>query len=960
MNICTYNTRTINDLNPESLNIMLRELQYINWDIVGFSETKCKENNITTVDKTGHRLFLSGNETSRSNGVGFLVKKKLIPLVNDYKAISDRLAVLTLKTKFCNITLIQCYFPTSITPDESILALYDEIELIIQAIPKRDYLYIMGDFNCKVGGLHINYPDAVGKYTTGLNNNRGILLAEFCTRNNLTITNTHFQKRNYYTWTSPDGNTKNQIDFILSRKNSYRHNILDSTALNYPDISDHRLVRVRTRLNFSWPKKAPSKPKLDLQPLQNEAKETFQLILSNRFQTLSEISDPNDINNKIIDGLLDTVKEVLPKLNNDKPDWMSEEAKQAITSKHICRKEKGTKSCEYKSAKAKSKMLVKRDQILHVEKDLDEIASLPPYKQFYAAIKRLKTKPKHISWGINDKNNEILTNKVDIMERWAEFYDELYRDNPSEVNIDDSEEDEIPPITQGEVRKAIEDLKIGKSPGLDNIYSEYIKAGGEPLINAFTYLFRQIQKTGTIPQKFKDALIVVIYKKNSKLECGNYRPISLLSHIYKVFISIIATRVKNDLYASFPDSQAAYQPGRGTIEQIFSLEQIIEKALEFNNPVYIAFIDFTKAFDSIKLDCLWNLLEKTSINKRYIRLLKSTYNNSTASIKTDIGISKPVNILKGVKQGDVLSAILFCIVIASIIIKAEDCGTGYTIGGRILSNLTYADDITLMNKSERELQHFLDCLVKYSSEVGLFINVSKTECMTTAKDTTLNLTIDGKPIKQVYEFVYLGHKIAANNNGAAAVKYRIGLGWASFEKHKPLLNSRRIPYHIKTKIYNTYILPVVLYGLECVNWTVKLQKSLETFQNHIMRFITNHKLTDHIKIKDLYRITKLTPISKIIRSRCIKLYGHIKRSDKGLSKLCLEGMVEGKHKRGKPAQRWRDNIYTWTKSNLDKLNNAPWMKTNTDKLNTVSKCRDQWKKLSHINAQSAVGGDSEQ
>ena len=71
-------------------------------------------------------------------------------------------------------------------------------------------------------------------------------------------------------------------------------------------------------------------------------------------------------------------------------------------------------------------------------------------------------------------------------------------------------------------------------------------------------------------------------------------------------------------------------------------------------------------------------------------------------------------------------------------------------------------------------------------------------------------------------------------------------------------------------------------------------------------------------------------------------------------------MVEGKHKRGKPAQRWRDNIYTWTKSNLDKLNNAPWMKTNTDKLNTVSKCRDQWKKLSHVNAQSAVGGDSEQ
>ena len=63
------------------------------------------------------------------------------------------------------------------------------------------------------------------------------------------------------------------------------------------------------------------------------------------------------------------------------------------------------------------------------------------------------------------------------------------------------------------------------------------------------------------------------------------------------------------------------------------LEKIIEKSIEFNNPVFIAFIDFTKAFDSIKLDSLWNLLAKTSINKRYIRLLKETYDNSTASIK---------------------------------------------------------------------------------------------------------------------------------------------------------------------------------------------------------------------------------------------------------------------------------------------------------------------------------------
>ena len=140
-----------------------------------------------------------------------------------------------------------------------------------------------------------------------------------------------------------------------------------------------------------------------------------------------------------------------------------------------------------------------------------------------------------------------------------------------------------------------------------SIYSEYIKEGGEPLMNALLHLFNQIITTGTIPQAFKEVLIVVLFKKNSRLECGNYRR-SLLRHVYKLFVTIIPARVREDLYASFPNSQAAYQPRRGTIEQIIALEQIIEKSIEFNSCVFVAFMDFTKAFDSIKLSCLWKLL----------------------------------------------------------------------------------------------------------------------------------------------------------------------------------------------------------------------------------------------------------------------------------------------------------------------------------------------------------------
>ena len=74
--------------------------------------------------------------------------------------------------------------------------------------------------------------------------------------------------------------------------------------------------------------------------------------------------------------------------------------------------------------KADSKKLVKRDRINQVEKDLDAIANLPPHKQYYAAIKRLKSMPKDISWGIKDESGEILTDKDSILERWEEFYED--------------------------------------------------------------------------------------------------------------------------------------------------------------------------------------------------------------------------------------------------------------------------------------------------------------------------------------------------------------------------------------------------------------------------------------------------------------------------------------------------------------------------------------------------------
>ena len=142
-------------------------------------------------------------------------------------------------------------------------------------------------------------------------------------------------------------------------------------------------------------------------------------------------------------------------------------------------------------------------------------------------------------------------------------------------------------------------------------------------------------------------------------------------------------------------------------------------------------------------------------------------------------------------------------------------------------------------------------------------------------------------------------------------------------------------------------MPVVLYGLECVNWTSESLQKLVVFQNHMIRFMTNKRLSDQTRIEDLLSKTKLIPITPTIKSKVLKLYSHTKRCTQGVSKICLERMTEGQRSRGKQRKRWRDNISLWTGRNLMSLTNAV-------------KDRNLWSQLSHVDTQSAVGGEGGQ
>ena len=421
-------------------------------------------------------------------------------------------------------------------------------------------------------------------------------------------------------------------------------------------------------------------------------------------------------------------------------------------------------------------------------------------------------------------------------------------------------------------------------------------------------------RKGIVPQEFKDAEIALIHKKGCRKQCKNYRPISLLSHVYKVFIHILCERFKNDILQALPETQSAYQRGRGTIEQIFSLQQMIEKSIEFNIPLNIIMVDFEKCFDTVRWDAIWDALEKTSMDKSYIHIIKQCYFNSRAQIRTDVGTTNFIKTERSVKQGDKLSCFLFCLVLAMVVLKTEEQNpdSGFKIGGKLISNLGYSDDTAILGMDERKLQKYFDDFRKNAKEVGLKINIGKTK--------TLNIGKTSKPIKikaakeeieEKSDFEYLGFKISSSGNQESAVNHRIAKGWVAYGKYRGLLTSRNVNIDTKAAIYNTYVTSSVLYGMECIAWTDKLIQKMEVFQNNILRAMDNKILIDKVPCSDLREKFGITKLANKIKDKVLKLEKTVVSTNKGVAKACYQGLVQGIRSRGRPRKRWRDNIKEW-------------------------------------------------
>src|SRR5215469_2014907 len=248
------------------------------------------------------------------------------------------------------------------------------------------------------------------------------------------------------------------------------------------------------------------------------------------------------------------------------------------------------------------------------------------------------------------------------MARWRNYFSQLL--NVHEVNdVRQAEIHTVEPLmpvpSAFEVELAIEKLKNHKLPSIDQIPAELVKARGRTICCAIHKLIVSIWNKEELPEEWKESIIVTIYKKGDKTDCNNYRGISLLSTTYKILSNILLSRPIPYAEEVIGDHQCGFRRNRSTADHIFCIRQILEKKWECNEAVHQLFIDFKKAYDSVRREVLYNILIEFGVPKNLVRLIKMCLTETYGRVRVGKNLSDMFPIRNGLKQGDALSPLLF-------------------------------------------------------------------------------------------------------------------------------------------------------------------------------------------------------------------------------------------------------------------------------------------------------------
>ena len=785
---------------------------------------------------------------------------------------------------------------------------------MIENIPSAEKTFIGADLNAHLGEKGEGYKRVHGGEGYGIRNDDGQKTLESLEALDLAAVNTFYKKKESQKVTYKSGNSKSQVDFILTRRRDLKL-FRDCKVIPGEEVvHQHKLVCGSIRVRELKEKKVRKEKKIRTWKLAGETGKEFKEKVDKKYRAQTE-TGLNEKWTQIKELLLETAEEICGTSKGGKRIeketwWWSEDVQEKIKEKKVAFKnwqKEGTDQLKmlYKEKKKEAKRAVAKAKDEGYKEWYDNLGTKEGEKMIYR-IARQRAEAKRDILEIKvlkDQQGQLLTEGEKIKERWRDYYDNL-------LNIENHREvlEEEPPVegpieelTGKEIKEAIMAMKKGKAAGCSAISTDMIKVLEESGLNMMQEMLNCVWEEEKMPEDWKKSEIIPIYKqKGDPLECGNYRGIKLLEHGMKILEKILERRLRR--IVDIDDMQFGFMPGRGTTDATFILQQIQEKYLEKNKELFTVFVDLEKAYDRVPRELVYWTLRRRKVPEKLIRLVKATYEDANTVVRTVFGKTNQFNIKVGLHQGSGLSPFLFAAVLDTI-------STEYRRG--VPWELLFADDLAIVAETEEELQRrWLGWQVGMESK-GLKINTGKTEVMVSGRSNKTAHIKDGegKELKQVDYFKYLGVTISARGGSETAVRARVRTAWEKWRELGPVISDKKIPTKLKTKLYTSVVRPVLLYGSECWTVGVKEENILEATEMRMLRRIKGVTLRDKLKSKDIRKELGVAGIKNKARESRLRWFGHVCRRDQQSQlRRVMDKDVPGKRPRGRPKGRWKDVV----------------------------------------------------
>ena len=717
---------------------------------------------------------------------------------------SDRLIGVRIRCQPVDLVIFSVYLPTRSGCTSLFTEVMDLLDSCFTLVPDAVIIFA-GDFNADPGL-------AGGPFSPTSVNEQGRILKRYLARWSYVSAHLQFPSASHHTYESEAHHSLSTIDHILCPRYFLHHIIFACTIdspLNFsghlPVTSSFRVLMHPPTFHFDRPSPScnpsynPTPPcnsqnrplcwsKLD----DNAIQDLYSTVVAKRLQCLSDIpiSSPEDIElvyNSFTHILCTTAAQVIPVASHQrcKPKWPLYLSQSHNLSKryyrewcHLGKPSSPTNPVKrkYKDAKRVFRREFRRYQ-LHQHNEF--ISSLDPSsRNIFVSLRSLL------------KCNSSPTNSLhysgrsfvgeDILHGWAEYFESL----GSPASLYQPDIDFLQASLEGccnlpiqfseeEVLMAIKALPLHKAPGPDAVSSEHLYFAAESCASILRRLFNSMISNHYIPHILCKSIIIPIYKGHDKPanNPASYRGISLSSIVSKLFEKLIFIYLDDSISPLLHPLQGGFRSGVSSLHTSYIFQEAVTECRRKKKKAYICLLDAHKAFDTVSHKGLFIKLLQTGIPRDIFLSLLYWYSNLSSCVRWNSHISHYFPIKQGVRQGAVLSPLLYSLYINDLLFQLETVPEPLHIDNIFCGAPTYADDIALIACSPSTLQNMIDIAADYAKKWLYSFGIDKSVIIVLGESSAYRTKarlhrqwfLSGSPLREVDFAKHLGIILSVNS-----------------------------------------------------------------------------------------------------------------------------------------------------------------------------------------------------